>query len=219
MGLPVSDCTYCTIEGGSSNRGSECIWKNSRRTHSSRRRRRRAVACPAVAATEAASDPGSIAGGDTIVQADQIYLPRHALPPSLIARLIRLAAFQNPEFYAAQAMRRSTHDKPRIISCAELTSRHVALPRGCFDAVWAIESVCHACDKRMFFQESRRLLRDGGRLGIVEYMRARRPYSAAAEELLRSNIKIGDTVVVHAEGDKLAFRAVQPEQGEVANAS
>jgi superfamily II DNA or RNA helicase len=70
----------------------------------------------------------------TLVQADQIYLPRHALPPSLIARLIRLAAFQNPEFYAAQAMRRSTHDKPRIISCAELTSHHVALPRGCFDA-------------------------------------------------------------------------------------
>src|SRR5882757_919508 len=71
----------------------------------------------------------------TVVQADQIYLPRHVLPPSLIARLIRLAAFQNPEFYAAQAMRRSTHDKPRIISCAELTSHHVALPRGCFDAV------------------------------------------------------------------------------------
>src|SRR5712671_6835936 len=75
--------------------------------------------------------PGAI----TVVQADQIYLPRHALPSSLIARLIRLAVFQNPEFYAAQAMRRSTHDKPRIISCAELTSHHVALPRGCFDVV------------------------------------------------------------------------------------
>ena len=74
----------------------------------------------------------------TVVQADQIYLPRHVLPPSLIARLIRLAAFQNPEFYAAQAMRRSTHDKPRIISCAELTSHHVALPRGCFDTVLAL---------------------------------------------------------------------------------
>jgi superfamily II DNA or RNA helicase len=71
----------------------------------------------------------------TLVQADQIYIPRHALPPPLIARLIRIAAFQNPEFYAAQAMRRSTHDKPRIVSCAELTSHHVALPRGCFDAV------------------------------------------------------------------------------------
>lgn len=70
----------------------------------------------------------------TLVQADQVYIPRHALPPPLIARLIRLAAFQNPEFYAAQAMRRSTHDKPRIISCAELTNHHVALPRGCFDA-------------------------------------------------------------------------------------
>jgi ATP-dependent Clp protease ATP-binding subunit ClpC len=40
-----------------------------------------------------------------------------------------------------------------------------------------------------------------------------------AEELLRSNIKIGDTVEVRAEGDKLVFRAVQPQQGEVANAS
>src|SRR6266849_2802267 len=78
---------------------------------------------------------GPLPSAITVVQADQIYLPRHALPSPLIARLIRLAAFQNPEFYAAQAMRRSTHDKPRIISCAELTSHHVALPRGCFDAV------------------------------------------------------------------------------------
>ena len=73
-----------------------------------------------------------------IVNADQIYIPRHELPPPLIARLVRLAAFQNPEFYAAQAMRRSTHDKPRIISCAELTSHHIALPRGCFDAACAL---------------------------------------------------------------------------------
>ena len=78
---------------------------------------------------------GPLPNAITVVQADQIYIPRHALPPPLIARLIRLAAFQNPEFYATQAMRRSTHDKPRIISCAELTSHHVALPRGCFDAV------------------------------------------------------------------------------------
>jgi hypothetical protein len=78
---------------------------------------------------------GPLPSAITVAQADQIYIPRHALPPSLIARLIRLAAFQNPEFYAAQAMRRSTHDKPRIISCAELTSHHVALPRGCLNAV------------------------------------------------------------------------------------
>jgi superfamily II DNA or RNA helicase len=78
---------------------------------------------------------GPLPSAITVMQADQIYIPRQALPPSLIARLIRVAAFQNPEFYAAQAMRRSTHDKPRIISCAELTSHHVALPRGCLNAV------------------------------------------------------------------------------------
>ena len=33
-------------------------------------------------------------------------------------------------------MRRPTYGKPRIISCAELFPKHVALPRGCFDAVF-----------------------------------------------------------------------------------
>jgi ATP-dependent Clp protease ATP-binding subunit ClpC len=40
-----------------------------------------------------------------------------------------------------------------------------------------------------------------------------------AEELLRGNIKPGETVEVTAEIDKLVFRAVQPEQGEPATAS
>jgi superfamily II DNA or RNA helicase len=81
---------------------------------------------------------GSMPTTITIVHADQIYVPRDKLSPSLIARLIRLAAFQNPEFYAAQSMRHSTHDKPRIISCAELTSGHIGLPRGCLDASRAL---------------------------------------------------------------------------------
>jgi len=34
-------------------------------------------------------------------------------------RLIRIAAFQNPEFYKAQSMRLSTYGKPRVISCSE----------------------------------------------------------------------------------------------------
>ncbi|MFZ0506355.1 MAG: ATP-dependent Clp protease ATP-binding subunit [Chthoniobacterales bacterium] len=40
-----------------------------------------------------------------------------------------------------------------------------------------------------------------------------------AEEILRGNIKPGETVEVHAETDKVVFRAVQPEQGEPATAS
>jgi SAM-dependent methyltransferase len=56
----------------------------------------------------------------------------------------------------------------------------------CFDVVWAIESVCHAPDKRRFLAEARRLLRSGGRLGVVEYMRFCRPYPMADESLLQS---------------------------------
>ena len=68
-----------------------------------------------------------------VVIADQVYIDRTELPSALIAQFVRLAAFQNPEFYRAQAMRLPTFGKPRIISCAELHPRHVALPRGCFD--------------------------------------------------------------------------------------
>ena len=67
--------------------------------------------------------------------ADQVYVDKTELPPALIAQLVRLAAFQNPEFYRAQAMRLPTFGKPRIISCAEIHSRHIALPRGCLDEV------------------------------------------------------------------------------------
>lgn len=74
-----------------------------------------------------------------VVIADQVYIDRTELPSALIAQFVRLAAFQNPEFYRAQAMRLPTFGKPRIISCAELHPRHVALPRGCFDE--AIELV------------------------------------------------------------------------------
>jgi len=70
-----------------------------------------------------------------LVLSNQIYIAKDSLPPVLRNRLIRLAAFQNPEFYRAQAMRFPTFDKPRIIHCCEDFPRHVALPRGCLDDV------------------------------------------------------------------------------------
>lgn len=68
-----------------------------------------------------------------IVLADEVYVDRRDLPPSMVTRLVRLAAFQNPEFYRAQAMRFPTFDKPRVISCASLHPNHIGLPRGCLD--------------------------------------------------------------------------------------
>jgi len=78
---------------------------------------------------------GILPASINITIGNQIFIPKENLPPPLINRLIRLAAFQNPEFYAAQAMRLSTFDKPRVVACAENFSQHVALPRGCLDAM------------------------------------------------------------------------------------
>lgn len=47
---------------------------------------------------------------------NQVYIDRTQRPPTLVNRIIRLAAFQNPEFYAAQAIRLPNLGKPRMIS-------------------------------------------------------------------------------------------------------
>jgi superfamily II DNA or RNA helicase len=71
----------------------------------------------------------------TVTLANLIYFEKDQLPQALANRLIRIAAFQNPEFYKAQAMRMSVWDKPRVIGNAENYPEHIALPRGCHDAV------------------------------------------------------------------------------------
>jgi superfamily II DNA or RNA helicase/very-short-patch-repair endonuclease len=70
-----------------------------------------------------------------LVLANEIYIAKEVLSPSLRNRLLRLAAFQNPEFYRAQAMHVSTYDKPRIIACARNYPQHLSLPRGCLEEV------------------------------------------------------------------------------------
>ena len=69
----------------------------------------------------------------TITLSNQLFIDITNIPTLLQSRIIRLAAFQNPDFYKAQAMRMSTFGKPRVISCAEYYSQHIALPRGCQD--------------------------------------------------------------------------------------
>ena len=68
-----------------------------------------------------------------LVLANEIYVTKDQLSPALRNRMVRLAAFQNPEFYKAQAMRLPTYEKPRIIGCAEDYPLHIGLPRGCLD--------------------------------------------------------------------------------------
>lgn len=77
---------------------------------------------------------GSMPESLSVTLADLLYVEKAQLPQALANRLIRLAAFQNPEFYQAQAMRLPVWNKPRLIGCAENYPHHIALPRGCLEA-------------------------------------------------------------------------------------
>lgn len=89
-----------------------------------------------------------------VVVSNQLYIEKLGLSPSLQNRLLRLAAFQNPEFYQAQAMRLSTYNKPRVISCAELFSKHIGLPRGCREE---LEDLLNSLHIHPIFREERNL--------------------------------------------------------------
>jgi superfamily II DNA or RNA helicase len=65
------------------------------------------------------------------VLSQRLFIEKVGLPSALLNQLMRLAAFQNPEFYKKQSMRLSTALTPRVIACAEDLREHIALPRGC----------------------------------------------------------------------------------------
>lgn len=66
-----------------------------------------------------------------IVKANMLFIKKADVSQRALNHLKRLAAFINPEFYKAQAMRLPTFNKPRIIFCSEETSDYLCLPRGC----------------------------------------------------------------------------------------
>jgi superfamily II DNA or RNA helicase len=65
-----------------------------------------------------------------IVLGNMIYIEKDGLSSPFLNQLKRLAAFQNPEFYKAQVMRMPIYQIPRVISCADDFTHHLALPRG-----------------------------------------------------------------------------------------
>ena len=99
---------------------------------------------------------GSMPKSLNVTLANLLYFDKAQLPQVLANRLIRLAAFQNPEFYRAQAMRMSVWDKPRVIGCAENFPQHIALPRGCMDAALSLLRengiACNLRDERVHGQ-------------------------------------------------------------------
>jgi superfamily II DNA or RNA helicase len=67
----------------------------------------------------------------TIIEANQLYVPKEQISPQALNRIKRLAAFQNPVFYKTQKMRMSTYGIPRIIHSLSETEEYIGIPRGC----------------------------------------------------------------------------------------
>lgn len=73
-----------------------------------------------------------------IVRSNMLYISTKDLSAGLINKIKRLAAFKNPDFYRAQAMRLPIYDKPRIICTADIFTEYIALPRGCEEALYTL---------------------------------------------------------------------------------
>lgn len=79
------------------------------------------------------------------------------------------------------AAARGLEDRTTFV-CGDYT--RTPFPDCSFDAVWALESLCHAKNKKRFYQEAARILRPGGRLVVAEYMRSSRQLGGAGEAML-----------------------------------
>lgn len=73
-----------------------------------------------------------------LVKANMLYIEKVGISQRGLNAIKRLAAFRNPEFYKAQALRLPTCDKPRVISCSDETETYLCLPRGCATDVVAL---------------------------------------------------------------------------------
>jgi len=69
----------------------------------------------------------------------------------------------------------------------EMDYTKMDFPDASFDVVWAIESVCHAKDKKAFFSEAFRVLKKGGRLILSDCFTNENKPNAKEEKQLMQN--------------------------------
>jgi tocopherol O-methyltransferase len=117
-------------------------------------------------------DAGCGVGGSSL------WLARHRGAHVVGVTLVRSQVVQACRLAAAQGLAHRALFVQTDYTCTPFAGN-------AFDAVWALESLCHAADKAAFYREAARLLRPGGHLVVAEYMRAARPLPAAAEPMVR----------------------------------
>jgi len=107
-----------------------------------------------------------------------LWLARHCEAEVVGVTLVRSQVLQACHLAATQGLAHRA-----VFVQADYT--RTPFPNASFDAVWALESLCHAADKASFYREAARLLRPGGHLVVAEYMRASRQLPAPAERMVR----------------------------------
>lgn len=86
----------------------------------------------------------------TLTISDGVYLAKEGFSQPALNKIKRLAAFRNPDFYKAQAMRLSTYNKPRVIDTSQNFERYLKLPRGCLEDLTALLPAYAIDDKRNY---------------------------------------------------------------------
>ena len=119
-----------------------------------------------------------------IVRANMLYIPTTDLSANAKNQIKRLAAFKNPDFYRAQAMRLPIYDKPRIICTADITDDYIAIPRGCEDAL------CNLLDDVNVSYSIEDKTNAGERIPVAFNGELREEQRPAAEALLENNIGV-----------------------------
>lgn len=74
-----------------------------------------------------------------------LYLSLAGLSGKVFNYIKRIASFKNSEYYAKQGMKLSTYNILCIISCADVSEKYVALPRGCEDVIVELLKDNHVC--------------------------------------------------------------------------
>ncbi len=80
--------------------------------------------------------------------ADGIYVKKNGISDAALNKIKRLAAFRNPDFYKAQAMRLPTYNKPRVIDTALDLHDFLKIPRGCLNDLKEMLPEYSICDNR-----------------------------------------------------------------------
>ncbi|MCZ7564368.1 MAG: DEAD/DEAH box helicase [Burkholderiales bacterium] len=142
---------------------------------------------------------GRLPGKLKVVSANMLFIAKEGLPDALFNRLVRLAAFQNPEFYQAQSLRLSTFGKPRIIGCAEDFPNHLALPRG---SAGELCDLLHDCGVKLEMEDKRQTGTpiDVSFQGVLRAEQARAVDAVLAHEIgvLCAPTAFGKTVIASA---------------------